>query len=155
MHVGRHTDRFRIIAYVIFGMLDFFGYRRPQRLFQSVVIDFLQPVTDHDAGNTVADHVGDGTRLRHEAVDTENQSKTGHRHVAHGRERGRQHNKARPRHAGCALTREQQHGQKCELLHKRHLYVTGLRNEDRSHRQINRRAVQVKGVTRRNHQTNH
>lgn len=77
VHVGRHTDRFRIIAYVIFGMLDFFGYRRPQRLFQSVVIDFLQPVTDHDAGNTVADHVGDGARLRHEAVDAENQSKTG------------------------------------------------------------------------------
>ena len=39
VHIGRHTDRFRIIAYVVFGMLDFFGYRRPQCLFQDIVID--------------------------------------------------------------------------------------------------------------------
>ena len=112
-------------------------------------------MTDHDAGNTVADHVGDGTRLRHEAVDTENQSKTGHRHVAHGRERGCQHDKSRAGDTCGALAGEQQHSQKCELLHKRHLHVAGLRNKDGGHRQIDRRAVQVKGVARRNHQPNH
>ena len=36
VHIGRHTDRFRIIAYVVFGMLDFFGYRGSVQNFVSV-----------------------------------------------------------------------------------------------------------------------
>lgn len=46
----------------------------------------LAPLRHYQCGNTIANEVGQGTRLRHEAVNTENQGKTGHRYSTNRRE---------------------------------------------------------------------
>ena len=119
---------------------------------QLIFVHVLHPVSHDDAGDAVADHVGKRSGFTHESVHPENQCQTGHRHVPHGRQRRREHNKARPRHARRTLTRQKQHSQKRHLLHDRHLHIAGLSNEDGGHREINRRAVQVKGISRRDHE---
>lgn len=118
-----------------------------------VVVDLPAPVADHDAGDAVADHVGEGAGLGHEAVDAENECKTGDRHMADGGERGGKHDEARTRHAGGALRGEEQHGKQRELLGERHGDVAGLGDEDRGHRQVDGGAVKIEGVARRNDET--
>ena len=69
------------------------------------------PLGDDDGRHAVADQVGQRARLRHEAVDAEDQREARHRNRADGRQRRRQHDEAAAGDAGRALRRQQQHRQ--------------------------------------------
>jgi hypothetical protein len=80
-------------------------------------VEVAGPLGDDHRGDAVADQVGQCTRLRHEAVDPEDQRQA--RRPARGPtadKRRRQHDEAAAGHAGRALGGEQQHQQQRDLL---------------------------------------
>lgn len=52
---------------------------------------FADPAADYNAGNTVADHIGDGSCFAHEAVNAKNQRQSCHRNVSDARKCGRKY----------------------------------------------------------------
>ena len=104
---------------------------------------------DDDRRDAVADQVGEGARLRHEAVDAEDQRQPGDRHVADRRQRRGEHDEAAAGDAGRALRGQQQHGEQRDLLHQRQRRVGRLGDEHRGHREVDRRAVEVERVAGR------
>ena len=78
---------------------------------QARLVEVAGPFGDHDGRDAVADQVGQRARLRHEAVDAEDQRQPGDRHVADRRQRRRQHDEAAAGDAGRAFRGQQQHRQ--------------------------------------------
>nr|GEU28409.1 hypothetical protein [Tanacetum cinerariifolium] len=113
------------------------------------------PLRDCNGRHAVADQVSHGARLVEEAVDAHQQHQPGQRYLVHRCQRGRQRHKARARHTGRTLGRQQHHAQDHDLVPQGHVHVGGLGNEDGGHGQIDGRAVGIERVAGRQHQAHH
>ncbi len=66
-------------------------------------VELAFPFGDDDGGDAVADEVDEGTHLRHEAVDAEQEGDAGDGYGAEGGERGSEGDEAAASNRGCAL----------------------------------------------------
>ena len=120
---------------------------------QAFGIQCLDPFGDDQCRHAITNKVGQGTRFRHETVDTENQRQASYRHRTDGGQRGGQHNETAPGHTSSAFGGEQQDQQQGDLLRQIHWCIGRLGNKDCSHRQVDRGAIEIEGVTGRDDQT--
>ena len=88
-------------------------------LAHAIVVERAFPLRDDHGRDAVADQVGERARLRHEAVDAQDERDAGDRDRADAGQRRRQHDEARAGDAGGALRGQQQDADDAELLRRR------------------------------------
>src|SRR5438128_6404110 len=76
---GRHVDFDRIQD--LLRVLRVFRRLPVEDAAHARFVELVAPLADDDRGDAVADQIGQGPRLRHEAIDAEDESEPGDRHM--------------------------------------------------------------------------
>jgi hypothetical protein len=97
---------------------------------QLALVERALPLGDDERRNPVADQVRRRERLRHQAVDAEDERDALDRDRSDGRERRGEHDKGGAGDAGRSLRGEQQHRQQTELLLEAERRIRRLREKD-------------------------
>ena len=109
--------------------------------------DFRSPRA-HDDRDTIADEIGKGTRLAHEAIGAEDQRKTRRQHREHHGERGRKRDETGADHTGCVLLAQYRDQQQGNLLRQCQRHIERRHDEDRADRRAITRARQLRARIR-------
>src|SRR5437588_3780100 len=86
------------------------------RLVQLVLVKFTFRAADDDAGDAVADQIGQRPAFAHELVDADKNGDRLDRYIRHDRKRRRQRDEARSRNARGALRGDDGNTENAELL---------------------------------------
>lgn len=97
---------------------------------QLALVERALPLGDDERRNPVADQVRRRERLRHQAVDAEDERDALDRDRSDGRERRGEHDKGGAGDAGRSLRGEQKHRQQPELLLEAERRIRRLREKD-------------------------
>lgn len=116
-------------------------------------VEFVFPAGDDERGDAVADEVGEGTGLGHEAVDAEDEGESGDGDGGDDGEGGGEGDESGAGDSGGAFGGEHRHGEQGEFLLKGEGDVESLRDKERGHGEIDIGPVQIEGVAGGNHQT--
>jgi hypothetical protein len=113
------------------------------------------PLGNDNGSDTAANHIHYGSGTVRQTLDTEEQNQAGDGDCVQGRERGREGDKSGSCNSGRPFRREHQYQQEDDLVAQAEMRVGGLGDEERTHAEVDGRAVRVERVAGRHDHADH